>query len=104
MLKETKYVVFGMRNQLKDKVDLRLEIGNEPFERVSLFKYLGVLLDENLSFNAHVEFVVNKASKKLGILRKSREYLDHKTSVLLYKSLVLPHMDYCSLVYEHDKL
>ena len=55
---------------------------------------LGILLDEHLTFNDHVDFVINKTSKKLGILRKSREYLDHKTSVLLYKSLVLPHMDY----------
>ena len=75
------------------------KIGVDKIERVSTFKYLGVLLDEYLSFNDHVDYVVTKASKKLGILRKSREYLDRKTSVLLYKSLVLPHMDYCSLIY-----
>ena len=68
---KTKYVVFGTKNQLKDRVDLRLEIGNEPIECVSIFKYLGVVLDESLTFNDHIDFVINKASKKLGIIRKS---------------------------------
>ena len=82
--KKTKYIVFGNRNQLKDTPDLNLTIGNERLERVSSFKYLGVILDEYLTFNAHVDYVVHKASGKLGILRKSREFIDRKTSLLLY--------------------
>ena len=35
----------------------------------------------------------------MGVLRRSREYLDSATSLTLYKSLVLPHLDYCDLVY-----
>ena len=97
--KKTKYIFFGTKQQLKEKKDLRLEIGNEPLERVPVFKYLGVLIDKHITFNEHIDCVVGQASKKLGIFWKSREYLNRKTSVLLYKSLVLPHMDYCSLVY-----
>ena len=31
--------------------------------------------------------------------RKARDFRDRKTSILLYKSLVLPHLDYCDTVY-----
>ena len=62
-------------------------------------KYLGVSLDDRLSFDEHVNYMYTKASQKLGILRRSREYLDKSTSLIPYKSLVLPHLDYCDLVY-----
>ncbi len=62
-------------------------------------KYLGMMLDQHLTFDDHVEYLHGKAVKKLGILRRSRNFLDKNTSVLLYKSLVLPHFDYCDIVY-----
>ena len=74
-------------------------VGDKPIERVSATKYLGVILDDHLTFEEHVSFVHKKASKKLGILYKSNDYLDRSTKILLYKSLILPHIDYCDLVY-----
>ncbi len=62
-------------------------------------KYLGVILDDILSFDSHVEYMHGKVVKKLGIVRKARDFQDLGTSVHLYKSLVLPHIDYCDLVY-----
>ena len=62
-------------------------------------KYLGVILDNFLTFDAHIEYVHSKAVKKLGVVRKAREFLDLGTSVQLYQSLVLPHLDYCDIVY-----
>ena len=97
--KKTKYTIFGSKKQLRDKPDLNLTIGPDKIDRVNSFKYLGIILDEHLSFNEHVDYVVSKTSKKLGVIRKSREFPDRKTSLILYESLVLPHMDYCSLVY-----
>ena len=78
-----------------------MKVGTEPIERVSSIKYLGVILDEHLTFEEHISHVHNKASKKLGILYKSKDYLDRPTKILLYKSLILPHIDYCDLVYMH---
>ena len=83
---------------LHDKPDLNLSIGGQKIERETSMKYLGVLLDD-LSFEEHVQYVVTKCTMKLGILGTSREFLDRKSFILLYKSLVLPHIDYCDLVY-----
>ena len=63
-------------------------------------KYLGVTLDENLNFNKHIEIIHNKSVNKLGMLRRSRDFLDKRTSLTLYQSLVLPQITYCDLVYE----
>lgn len=74
-------------------------IGTSKIEREHSMKYLGVILDEHLTFDEHINYILTKASKKLGILRRARDYLNKSTKILLYKSLVLPHIDYCDLVY-----
>ena len=98
-VKKTKFVIFGSRQKLRYMPPLNLSINNEKLEQVTHIKYLGVILDDILSFDQHVDYMHSKAVKKLGIVRKAREFLDLGTSVQLYKSLVLPHIDYCDLVY-----
>ncbi len=56
-------------------------------------------MDRCLSFEEHVEYIHGKAVKKLYIIRKARDYLDKDTTVHLYKSLVLPQLDCCDLIY-----
>ncbi len=92
-------MIFGTKNNLTVKPDLNIYVGNAKIERVSAMKYLGVILDEHLTFDEHVNYIIAKASKKLGILHRAREFLNLNTKILLYKSLVLPHMDYCDLIY-----
>jgi hypothetical protein len=48
----------------------RLRIGNELIERVNVFKLLGVSFQNNLKWNAHVEEITRKASKRLYHLRE----------------------------------
>ena len=98
-VKKTKYMVFGSRTKLVHKPDLNITINGKNLERVEVMKYLGVFLDEHLTFSTHIAEICQKSSKKLGILRKSRELLDQSTSLLLYKSLVVPYIDYCNTVY-----
>ncbi len=96
---KTKLVVFGSRHKLANAPNLNLTINNEKIEQVTEFKYWGVFLDDKLTFDKHVEYIHGKAVKKMGIVHKARNFLDRSTSVLLYKSLVLPHLDYCDTVY-----
>ena len=62
-------------------------------------KYLGVIRDECLTFESDINYIHNKASKKMGAIRKIRECVDETTALRLYKSLILPHFDFCDTVY-----
>ncbi len=94
-VKKTKFVIFGSKHKLAGNRDTPLYINQEQIERVKSIKYLGMILDEQLNFEEHIDYLISKTVNKLGILRKSREFLDQKTSLLLYKSLVL-HALFCS--------
>ena len=97
---KTKYVIFGKNRQLTNLPNFNLRINGETLKGVPEMKYLGVTLDANLSFNKHIEIVHAKAVNKLGMLRRSRDFLDRKSALTLYQSLVLPQLSYCDTVYE----
>ena len=61
--------------------------------------YLGMFLDESLSFNEHVDYLHNKVSSRLGMMYFSRKFLNQHTALTLYKSLVLPYFDFGGTVY-----
>ena len=69
-------------------------MNNVKLARVTTFKYLGITLDECLTFDAHIDKVYKHSCGKLGSLGKVRKCLNRKLTLLLYKSLVLPSIDY----------
>ena len=60
---------------------------------------LGVQVDETLSWEAHISEVIGKVAKVLAALRRLRPICPQSTLVTIYKSLILPHLDYCSAVW-----
>ncbi len=92
-------MLFGTKQKLKNVQNFNLFMGGELLERVECFKYLGVKLDQHLNFEEHINWVYKKSSMKLGAIRKIRTNLPQSVALSLYKSLVLPHLDYCDIVY-----
>ena len=62
-------------------------------------KDLGVIFDSKLSFDAHVQSCISKANRILGIIRRSFSYLNKESFLLLYKSLVRPHLEYANVIW-----
>ena len=61
----------------------RLLIKKHKVERVKSIKFLGVLLDENLSWKDPIKYIENKVAKNIGLLYRAKLFLD-KTSLLHY--------------------
>ena len=65
-IKKTNYILFS--NKVIE--DVSILIGKEIITRVFETKFLGVLIQANIKWNAHVNSVANKISKTIGILNK----------------------------------
>jgi len=59
------------------------------------YKYLGVLLDENLSFNLHIEYICKKLAKSLFCLRRAKKFLNERGLLNLYHAFFHSHLLYC---------
>ena len=51
-------------------------IKKHKVERVESIKFLGVLLDENLSWKDHIKYIENKVAKNIGLLYRTKLFLD----------------------------
>lgn len=59
---------------------------------------LGVLMNKDMTFSSQVQKAVNKARQKSGWILRTFKSRDTNTIMTLYKSLVLPHVEYCSVL------
>ena len=97
--KKTKHMNFGTRNQTKKCTIIQLAIDGKAIQRVPSFKYLGVILDPTISFRAHIEHVSNTVSHKMFMLSKVRRYLNNESMLCIYRSMVLPYLDYADVAF-----
>ncbi len=73
---------------------INLSINNEAIAQKDCIKYLGVLLDKNLSWKNHIQHVKLKLSKGIGILAKLRHYVPQNILKNLYYAFIEPHVNY----------
>ena len=66
----------------KNAIDIRIR--DSILTNVSTVKFLGVTLDENLTFNDHVKNVTTKISKSVGVLRRLHCQLPADVMAKLY--------------------
>jgi hypothetical protein len=62
-------------------------------------KDIGVIVDNHLQFEEHMQTKINKANSMMGIIRRTYAHLDEESFLLLYKSLVHPHLEYANQVW-----
>ena len=65
-------MLIGTHQSTTDADNLVIEISNTPLERVNKFKYLGVLLNNTLSWKDHIEYISNKISSSLSYAERVR--------------------------------
>ena len=60
---------------------------------------LGVCIDEQLSFNAHVYRMCTKAGRQVSALQRLTGVLDYGSRFAIYKSFIMSNFDYCPVVW-----
>ena len=67
-------------------------------------KDIGVLVDETLSFNKHIQNQVNKANSIMGLIRRPYTHLDEQSFKYSFQALVRPHIEYAEAVWSPFKV
>ena len=76
-----------------------LEIGGEQIGRVEGARFLGVWVDEGLRWSGQIEKVRTKVGQLLGVIGRAGAVLGGRCLLSLYNGLVLPHLQYCLMVW-----
>ena len=90
-IKKTKYMIFSKKLKIPNPL-VPLQINNYPIERGEKVKFLGFILDENLSWKAHVNYITTKICKMIGLFIKLRNTLHTNTLRNLYFSFIYTYL------------
>ena len=83
----------------KNVPSLSVHLHGSLIEQVSVFKFLGVYLNDTLTWSNHIEEVSVKVSRNIALLRRLSWFLPQSALLLFYKSFILPLFDYCDVVW-----
>jgi hypothetical protein len=93
---KTKFIVF---HPSRKKHQDELKINGHVIERVSQTIFWGITIQETLSRIPHIQSITTKISKNIGIIAQSRHSLDRSTLSVLYNSLILSYLQYCTIIW-----
>ena len=99
-MKKTKYSIIATQYKvahLDHQPDVR--INGHSIDRVRTHRYLGVEIDDTLTWHSQIDQIVKKVSAGLAILRRARALVPRDTLINMYNALVVPYFDYCSPVW-----
>lgn len=95
-ISKTKAMIISNKTNIEKS--LHILLGDEKIDFVEEMKYLGIILDNKLNFNAHTEYLRGKIIKKYHVMRRIDKKTTAYSQILLYKSLIAPHFEYCSSI------
>ena len=93
-----KYMIIGNQKNISS-AEFSVTLNETKLERCADYKYLGVMIDNKLSWKAHVQYISQKNSKTCGALAKLQHCLDASTLKSVYYALVFSHTNYCNLIW-----
>ena len=93
-----KVIIFSRKNKL---IRHPVYFGEDILQYTKEVKYLGLSLDERLTWRKHVNNVVEKCNKRIGLLRYlcNKNNLNQKIAITLYKTLIRPVIEYGIEIY-----
>ena len=98
-IKKSNFVIFHpYQKRLNYKPNLKVHDYKTntliSLEQKDYVKYLGILIDSNLSWRFHIDHITLKISKTIGIISRLRHFVPFPTLLNIYRSLIHPYILY----------
>ena len=96
---KTKFIMYGNNIQLSKCSTKHIKIGDEIIGGSDMINFLGINIDNNLSFKEHIKKKCKVAMYNLHNIRSLCEHLNNKTTQTLIYGLVTSHLDYINAIF-----
>ena len=96
--KQAQEVIFSRK--IRKTYHPSIYFNNKSVKQVPSQKHLGLILDSKLNFQEHLQNILNKVNKSIGLLRKLQNVLPREPLLTIYKSFVRPDLGYGGAIYD----
>ena len=99
---KTEFMVISSRQKLQSLNDKTINFNVEgvKINQTDNSKALGLNIDENLSCKEHIHAISKKVASSIGVLKQVRPFISMHTAIEIYKGLIEPQFDCCSVVWD----
>ena len=100
-IRKTKFTLFH-KNFSKHGIPVKLPaliVGSTNIERTSSVKFLGVMLDEHISWTDHIRTVENKIAKNIGLLYRVSQFLNEDSLKTVYFPYIHSFLNYANVAW-----
>ena len=97
-IRKTNYMIFT-KNRIHELDNFKPKISGIPIEHKTVTRFLGVLIDEKLTWKHHITAIKSKMSKYIGILYRLKNILPLTARKNIFHSFIQSHINYCSLIW-----
>ena len=100
---KTKYMLFRYSQRSANSLPtLSIKIEGITIEKVNSFNFLGITLNENMSWKNHINNIGRKISKIIGTMCRIKKFVNTHILLKIYNSLILSHLHYGILCWGFD--
>ncbi len=97
---KTEFMIIGSRQRVPSfEQGPVIKLGNQVIKRVPNKKMLGVILNEHLNWNRHIDEQNKKTSNNIALLRRAKSFVPEHILNKMYNAFVIPTFYYCSTVW-----
>ena len=79
----------------KQVPDFNVSVDGNDIEFCQFMTALGICIDENLTFDIHIDNICLKASRQISALQRLTGLLDFPSRKAIYNSFISSHFNYC---------
>ena len=95
-------ILFGSKKKCRQVTDFSVKFNGTSIQAKSSVKYLGTIMDQNLTSQDNISGIIKKANGKLKFLYRQRKHLNTHTRKILSSALTQSHSDYASVFWFHS--
>ncbi|XP_065662691.1 uncharacterized protein LOC136085324 [Hydra vulgaris] len=100
-LDKTKYILFHpiSKKRFLPTTMPKILIDELEIKKETFTSFLGIYLDENVTWKPHIDYICTKVSKNIGVLHKSRNYFNKTILIQLYYSFLHRYINYANIAW-----
>ena len=96
---KTEYILLTPRNKREDTNALKLNLSGDMISQVKFTKFLGLIIDDKLKYDMHIQNLVNKLKKYIPFYHRLRQLVPIDILTMLHEQVCLSSIRYCLIIY-----
>ena len=102
---KTEFLIIGTSHglskldSLPENTPYLILINGSYIRKVKQVKFLGLIVDDKLKWEEHIEYISSKIIRDIGVLKRTRAFIPQHSLQTLYRTMTEPYFSYCNIVW-----